>query len=31
MDSKTSSPEITIVTRIAYGEMIDGEKNIYCL
>ena len=31
MDSETSSPEITIVTRIAYGEMIDGEKNIYCL
>ena len=27
MDSETSSPEITIVTRIAYGEMIDGEKN----
>ena len=28
MDSETSSPELTIVTRIAYGEMIDGEKNI---
>ncbi|MFL2707149.1 MAG: nitrogen regulation protein NR(II) [Gammaproteobacteria bacterium] len=27
MDSNTSTPEISIVTRISHGEIIDGEKN----
>ncbi len=27
LDSKTSSPQIRIVTRISHGEIIDGERN----
>lgn len=27
MDSNTSAPEISIVTRVSHGEIIDGERN----